>query len=126
MEESTGEWSCTLILSNESRFCLYASDECTSVRRGPGERHLPDCICPNHTGLISDFLIWRAISYKSRSHLVFLQGKLNSALNIAQVVNPVLLPFLRQQGAVLFQQDNARPFTAAAMQRALRGPQKLP
>ena len=67
-----------------------------------------------------------AISYNSQSHLVFLQGKLNSALNIAQVVNPVLLPFLRQQGAVLFQQDNACPFTAAAMQRALRGAQKLP
>ena len=61
------------------------------------------------------------ISYNSRSHLVFLQDKVNIARYIAQVVNPMLLPFLRQKGDVHFQQDNASPHTAAAMQRALRG-----
>ena len=50
----------------------------------------------------------RTISY-NLSHLLFLQGKVNSASYIAQVVNPVLLPFLRQEGDVLFQQYNARP-----------------
>ena len=50
-----------------------------------------------------------AISYNSRSYLVFLQGKINSALYIAQVVNAVLLPFLWQEGDVLFQQDNTHP-----------------
>ena len=48
-------------------------------------------------------------SYNSRSHLLFMQGKVNSALYITQVVNPVLLPFLRQEGDVLFQQDNEHP-----------------
>ena len=67
-----------------------------------------------------------AISYNSRSNLVLLQGKANSARYSAQVVNPVLLPFLRQEGDVLFQQDNARPHTPAATQRALRGVQQLP
>ena len=38
----------------------------------------------------------------------------------------MLLPFHRQQGDVLFQHDNARPRTAAATQRALRGVQLLP
>ena len=42
-----------------------------------------------------------AISYNSWSHLAFLQGKVNSARCIAQVVNPVLLPF-PQEGDVLF------------------------
>ena len=45
---------------------------------------------------------------------------------IVQVVNPVLLPFLRQEGDLLFQQDNARLHTAAATQRGLRGVQQLP
>ena len=49
-------------------------------------------------------------------HLVFLQGKVNSARYIALVVNPVLLPFLRQEGDVLFQQDNTHTHRAAAMQ----------
>ena len=35
----------------------------------------------------------------------------------------VLLPFLRQEGDVLFQQDNAHPHTAAGTQRALRAVQ---
>ena len=63
----------------------------------------------------------RAISNNSRSHLLFLQGKVNSARYIARVVNPVLLPFLRQEGDVLFQQDNARSHTAAATRSPLRG-----
>ena len=61
-----------------------------------------------------------AIHYNSRSHLVFLQGKVNSARYIAQVVNPVPLSFLRQESDVLFQQDNARLHTAAATGLALR------
>ena len=43
-----------------------------------------------------------AICYNSRSHLVFLQGKVNSARYIVQVVNPELLPFLRQKVMCLF------------------------
>ena len=64
--------------------------------------------------------MWGAISYNSQSHLVFLQ-EVNSAHYIAQVINPVLLPFIRQEGDVLFQQDNTRPHTAVAMQNALHG-----
>ena len=71
-------------------------------------------------------MVWQSISYNSRSHLVFLQGKVNSAYYIAQVVNPVLLAFLLQEGDVLFQRDNARSFKAAATQRALRGVKVLP
>ena len=67
-----------------------------------------------------------AISYYSRSHLVFLHGKVNSARYITQVVNSVLLPFLQQEGDVLFQQNNARSLTDAATQRALHGVQQLP
>ena len=58
--------------------------------------------------------------------LVLLQGKVNSVHYIAQVVNSVLLPFLQQEGDVLFQQNNPRPHTAAATQCALRGVQQLP
>ena len=43
-----------------------------------------------------------AISYNSRSHLVVLQGKVNSARYSAQVVYPVLVLFVRQEGDVVF------------------------
>ena len=68
----------------------------------------------------------RAISNNSRSHLVFLQGKVNSARYVTHVVNTVLLSFIPQEGNVLFQQDNARLHTATATQRALRGVLQLP
>ena len=44
----------------------------------------------------SGFMVWgvEGISYNLWSHLVFLQGKVNSACYTAQVVNPVLLPFI--------------------------------
>ena len=71
-------------------------------------------------------MVWGAFSYNLRSHLVFLQGKVNSACYIAQIVKPVLLPFLRQEGDLLFQQDNTHLDTTAATQRALRGLQQLP
>ena len=71
-------------------------------------------------------MVWGAVSYNPRSHLVFLQDKINSACYIAQVVNPVLLLFLRQEGDVLFHQDNVRPQMATVTQRAIRGVQQLP
>ena len=52
---------------------------------------------------------------------MFLHGKGNSARFIAQVVNLVLLAFLRLEDGVLFQQNNTRPYMAAAMLCALRG-----
>ena len=68
-------------------------------------------------------MMWGPSVYNSRSHLVFLQVKVISARYIAHIVYPVLLPFIRQEGDVVFQQETARPHTAAATQCALRGVQ---
>ena len=91
------EWR-SIVLSDENRFCLYASDVCPTLG---------------------------TISYNSRSHLVLLQGKVNSTRYNSQV-NTELMPFLRQEGDVLSQQDNARPHTAAGTQCALCGVRQLP
>ena len=97
------EW-CSVVFSDESRFCLYASNGHTRVQCRPGERYLPEWIRPRHISPTSGFMMWggRGISYNLRSHLVFLQGKVKSAHYIAQVVNPVLLLFLRQEGVWFF------------------------
>ena len=82
------EWR-SVVFSDESRFCLYASDGHTRVRHRPGERHLPKCIRPRHTGLTSGFMVWGL----SVTTLMFLQCKENSARIIAQVLKPVLVSF---------------------------------
>ena len=115
---STGQWS--------GLCCLYASDERKRVRRIPREPHLPECIRPRHTVPKSGYMGWRDISYNSRLDLVFLQGKINVSAYIAQVVNPILLSFLRQDGYVLFEQESASPHTAAGTQRALWCVRQLP
>ena len=50
------EWR-SVVFSDENRFCLYASDECTHVWHKPGERHHPKCIRPRHTGPNSGFML---------------------------------------------------------------------
>ena len=57
---------CSVVFSDESMFCLYASDGRTRVQRKPGERQLPECIRPRHTGNTTGFMMWEAISYNSR------------------------------------------------------------
>ena len=57
---------------------------------------------------------------------MLLQGKVNSAHYIAQVINPALLAFLRQEGEVPFQQENPHSHTAAATQLVLCDVQQLP
>ena len=118
MKESTGERNGTLLSLVMS---LYANDGHTHVWRRPGVHHLQECFCSWHTGPSSNFMVWEAVSYNSLSHLLFLQDKVKSACYIAQVVNPVLQPFLRQEGDVFFQQDNAGPHRATVMQHALCG-----
>ena len=116
------EWR-SVVPSDESRLCLYVSDGRIRVRRGPGERHLSERIRPWHIGSNSAFMVWGAISSNSRFHFMFLHGKVNGTRYISYVVNPVLLSVLRQEGDVVFQQNNACPHIASAMRRALRGVQ---
>ena len=68
------EWR-SVVFSDESRFCLYASGGRTSVRRRPGNHHLPDCIHSTTHRTHLRFNTVGAISYNSRSHWVFLESK---------------------------------------------------
>ena len=99
-----------IVFSDESMFCLYASDERTSVRCRPGERHIPEYISPRHNKGPHQ----RVHGVGAVSHTkVYLQCRYS-----AQVFNQLLLPFLKKEGDMLFQQDNAHPHTTAVTQHA--------
>lgn len=119
------EWR-RVVFSDESRFCLGANDGRMRVWRRAGERHNQDCIRPRHTGPTPGIMVWGAISYTGRTHLVIIEGTLNSARYIQTVIEPIVLPFLDRQGNMLFQQDNARPHVSRATQRALERVSQLP
>ena len=94
VKEQIGEWNGALLSSDESKFCLRIMDiyvfgvDLVSViflsAFAQGTLATPQASWCEGT-----------ISYNSRSHLVFLKGKVNSSRYIAQVVNPELLPFIR-------------------------------
>ena len=63
----------SVVFSDESRFCLCASDgrtgvQRTRVQRTPGERNLPECINPRYTDPTSGFILWEP-SLTSRGHI---------------------------------------------------------
>ena len=115
------EWR-SVVVSDESRFSLYA---CMDVHvYGVDQVSVIFWSAFAHDTQAPPQASWcGAISYNSQSHLVYLQGKVNCSLYIAKVFNHMLLSFLRQEGVVHFQQDNACLHTAAVPQRVLRGVQ---
>lgn len=119
------EWQ-TVVFSDESRFCLGASDGRIRVRRRTGERLHPSCIRQRHTAPTPGLLVWGAISYHSRTQLVFVSGTLNSTWYIHNIIQPVVVPFVTSVNNGVFQHDNARPHTTRATQHALRGVRQLP
>ncbi|GBM29648.1 hypothetical protein AVEN_125295-1 [Araneus ventricosus] len=119
------EWR-SVVFSDDSRFCLGASDGRVLIRRRPGERLQPNCLRPRHTGPTPGVMVWGAISYDSRSTLVVIPNTLNANLYVSLVIQPVVLPFMSSIQGGIFQQDNARSHTAAVSQRALQGVDILP
>ena len=95
------EWF-SVVFSDESRFCLSVSDGHTRVQQRPGEHRLLECIHPRYKALPQASWCGEAIRYNVWSDLEFLQVKVNSTSLNAQVVNPVLLPFIQKEGDVLF------------------------
>ncbi|GBL79540.1 hypothetical protein AVEN_18124-1 [Araneus ventricosus] len=62
------EWR-SVVFSDESRFCLGASDGRVLVRRRPGERLQPTCLRPRHTGTTPGVMVWGAMTTGAFSRL---------------------------------------------------------
>ena len=67
-----------------------------------------------------------AISYNSRSQLVFIEGSLNARRYVNNILRPVAIPFLSHINGAIFQQDNALPHTANISRASLRQIELLP
>ncbi|GBL92756.1 hypothetical protein AVEN_119136-1 [Araneus ventricosus] len=87
------EWR-SVLFSDESRFCLGASDGRVLVRKRPGECLQPTCLQPRHTRPIPGVMVWESISNDSRSTLVVIPRTLTANLYISLVIQPVVLPFM--------------------------------
>ncbi|GBO21440.1 hypothetical protein AVEN_162579-1 [Araneus ventricosus] len=71
-------------------------------------------------------MVWRAISYDSRSTLVVIPRTLTANLYVSLVIQPFVLPFMNSIQGCVFQQDNVCPHTAVVTQHALQSVDMLP
>jgi hypothetical protein len=58
-------------------------------------------------------MIWGGISYNGKTELKTIRGVLNAAHYCAEIVIPVIVPYVANGNADVLQQDNARCHTAA-------------
>lgn len=105
-----------VVFSDESRYNLEYNDGRVRVRRYRGERVLPQCIIQRHTARTPGIMVWGAIGYDCRSHLVHIEGNLNSDRYIREIVEPEVLPLLQSIPGAIFQQDNARVHVSHTVQ----------
>ncbi|RZC40707.1 DDE 3 domain containing protein [Asbolus verrucosus] len=84
-----------IVFSDESRYCL-------------------------HTVFTQGVMVWGAISYGSRSPLVFIERSLNANRYVGNVLEPVLIPYVNDLRNFTFQQDNARPMLVHIRQQHKR------
>lgn len=103
-------WKRTLF-TDESRFLLYRSDRRQRVFRRKGERYSNDCVleCDRFGG--GGIMVWGGISFGKKTPLIVIDGTLTAQKYCDNVLQPVVVPFVRENDVVL-QQDNARPHVA--------------
>ncbi|GFS59983.1 DDE_3 domain-containing protein [Trichonephila clavipes] len=67
-------------------------------------RHL---LSERHTAISQGVTVWGAISWDTRSSLVFLQGTLTARRYVDDILTPIVLPMISSRPGAIYQQDNA-------------------
>ena len=114
------EWK-KVLFTDESRFCMDFNDGRVRVRRQPNERFSEVCIMEHDRYGGGSVLMWGGISWTGKTLMVRINGTLTAQRYVEDVVEPVVVPYLQECPVTeIFQQDNARPHSAALTQQALQ------
>lgn len=62
-------------------------------------------------------MIWEALSYDSRTPLVFARGSMAAIRYIQEVLEYVTIPYIRRLENSIFQQDNAHPYVTVVTRK---------
>ena len=107
-----------VLWTDESRFSLDFNDGRLRVRRLPTERFLDVCIAEHDRYGSGSIMIWGGITFDGRTEAVQIVGNLTGQRYVDEIITPVIIPFVQENGLVL-QQDNARPHTSSVAKNAL-------
>ncbi|GFW83194.1 transposable element Tcb1 transposase [Trichonephila clavipes] len=86
------------------------------VWRHSGERKISSCVMHYHTGPAPGIMVCGGIGHHSGTPLIRNSGFLNSQCYISEVLEPVVLPYLKVLAAAILDQDNARPHVKCIVQ----------
>lgn len=112
------EWN-HIAFSDESRFCLGGHDGRQRIRRMRGERRRLDLAIERHVHRTLGVMVWGAIAFGSRSRLLFIRGNMTAERYVNDVLQPIVVPYVRSIEDGIFQQDNARPHIARVSRQFL-------
>ena len=102
----------TVLFTDESKFNLSYSDGRRRVFRRTGERYADCCVVEVNRFGGGGLMVWAGISRNFKTDLHIVRGRLNAAAYRDNILQPIVVPFMRNNGLTLLQQDNARPYTA--------------
>ena len=102
-----------VLFTDESRFCVEMFDRRRKVWRRRGERFQDCCVKQVSRWGGGSVMVWGGISWRHKTQLIVVDGNLTARRYIDEILEPEVVPFLRNNGDVtLFQQDNARAHSA--------------
>ncbi|GFU56449.1 transposable element Tcb2 transposase [Trichonephila clavipes] len=110
----------------ESSFNLSSDENRVRVWRPRGERLNPAFALQRHTTTTASVMVWGVISYNTRSPLVLIHGTMTAQRSDHDILQPHVLPLMQRLSGDIFQQDNARPYTARVSQDCLHIVTPLP
>ena len=111
-----------VVFSDESKFNVSRADGRLRVYRARGERYLEKCVLQKNRWGGGSVHVWAGITQFNKTELVILHGNVNAHSYVNNVLQPVLIPFLRRhfpRGRYVFQQDNAPAHRARITQQFL-------
>ncbi|GFU96378.1 transposable element Tcb2 transposase [Trichonephila clavipes] len=111
------EWN-HVVFSDEFRFNLSSDDNHVRVWRPRGGLN-PAFSLQRHTTPTAGVIVLGAIVYNTRSPPVLIRGTMTAHWYVHDILQPHVLRFMQRLPGVIFQQDNARPYTARVSQNCL-------
>ena len=113
-------WWRFVMFTDESRFQLSRSDGRIRVYRRRNERYADCCIVERDRYGGGSVMVWGGITSQHRTICVIVDGNITGVRYRDEIIQPIVIPFLRQHGpGITFQHDNARPHTARVVGHVL-------